>query len=89
MLRRRLLCRAVIPRLRVFVGGKLEDNDVLDCAALEDLGAAVNGPNDCWMFFEAGRRELLRSLKLGCVTGLLSGDHYISWYFAFLNRRRV
>ena len=41
MLRRRLICRAVIPRLRVFVTGKLEDNEVLDRAALEDLGAAV------------------------------------------------
>jgi hypothetical protein len=73
MLRCRLICRAVIPGLRVFVGGKLEDNDVLGCAALEDLGAAVNGPNDCWMLFEAGRRELLILFKLKLLTGLSLG----------------
>jgi hypothetical protein len=70
--------------LRVFVGGKFEDNDILGCAALEDFGAAVNGPNDCRMFFETGRCVLIL-LKLSCVTGLLSGDHYICWHFALLD----
>jgi hypothetical protein len=68
-----LICRAVIPGFGVVVSGKLQDDDVLDCAALEDLGAAVNGAKDCGMFFESGRRELLILLNLSCVTGLFSG----------------
>jgi len=42
MLRCCLTCRTVTPaRLRVFVREKLEDNDLLGSAALEDLAAAV------------------------------------------------
>jgi hypothetical protein len=36
------------------------------------------------MFLEARRRELLILFKLSGVTGLLSGDHYISWHFPLL-----
>jgi hypothetical protein len=50
---------------------KLEDNDVLGYTALEDVGAAMNGPDNCWMLFEAQRCKLLMLFNLGCVTGLL------------------
>ena len=56
---------------------------------LEDLGAAVYGPKNCWMFFETGRRELLILFGFGCVTSLLSGDHHISLHFVFLDSAKV